>query len=53
MVSIALFNRYWLVPKLSGQGGTTRALEWMTRLEVMLAALVLGLVVTLSALDPY
>ena len=53
MVSIALFNRYWLVPMLSGQGGTTRALEWMTRLEVMLAALVLGLVVTLSALDPY
>lgn len=53
MVSIALINRYWLVPRLSNAHGSTRALEWMTRLEVLLAALVLALVVTLSALDPH
>lgn len=53
MVCVALINRYWLVPRLSNARGSTRAIEWMTRLEVLSAALVLALVVTLSALDPH
>jgi putative copper resistance protein D len=53
MVGIATLNRYWLVPRLSTTHGSTRALEWMTRLEICLAAGVLALVVTLSALDPH
>lgn len=53
MISIAVFNRYWLVPRLASGTANLRSLQRMTWLEVILAAGVLALVVAFSALDPH
>lgn len=53
MVAIALFNRYWLVPRFSTPGG--RAKLWFvraTQLELLIAVLVVFVVSLFATLQP-
>ncbi|MFC3394864.1 copper homeostasis membrane protein CopD [Brenneria rubrifaciens] len=55
MVALALFNRYWLVPRLGRAGGEPvwRRLVAYIWLEIGLGALVLALVSYFATLSPY
>ncbi|MCZ4058261.1 copper homeostasis membrane protein CopD [Pantoea sp. LMR881] len=53
MVLVALFNRYWLVPRFRLAGsGTQQKFIRMTQLELLLACGVVGLVSVLATLSP-
>jgi copper resistance protein D len=52
MISIALFNRYVLVPRIEPGGPSLRALRWTCLGEVGLASLIVGLVSVFGLLDP-
>ncbi|WP_110710454.1 copper homeostasis membrane protein CopD [Salinicola sp. CR57] len=55
LTSMALFNRYWLSPRLRrGAGGTPidRALRRMTLAEIAVLAVVIGLVATFGIWNP-
>ncbi|WP_380177654.1 copper homeostasis membrane protein CopD [Kalamiella sp. sgz302252] len=53
MCCLALFNRYWLVPRFQSSGVSARHIFMLTTLaEVLLAALVLGLVSFFATLEP-
>ncbi|TPV48496.1 copper homeostasis membrane protein CopD [Pantoea deleyi] len=53
MVGVALFNRYWLVPRFRLAGsGTQQKFIRMTQLELLLACGVVGLVSVFATLSP-
>lgn len=53
MVMVALFNRYWLVPRFRLAGsGTQQKFIRMTQLELLLACGVVGLVSVFATLSP-
>jgi copper resistance protein D len=52
MVLIALYNRYWLVPRLEGDAGASAALMRNTALEIGLGAIVLALVSAFATFEP-
>ena len=53
MIGVALFNRYWLVPRFRLAGsGTQQKFIRMTQLELLLACGVVGLVSVFATLSP-
>nr|OAP95723.1 copper-binding protein [Rhizobium leguminosarum] len=52
MTGLAIFNRYVLVPKLSGRHGAVAALRIGTVVEIVLALAVVGLVAWFGTLEP-
>jgi putative copper resistance protein D len=52
MVLIALYNRYWLVPRRKADAGASAALVRNTALEIGLGAVVLALVSAFATFEP-
>jgi putative copper resistance protein D len=52
MVLVALYNRYWLIPRLAASAGAAGALMRNTAIEIGLGAITLALVSAFATFEP-